>query len=104
MFKPAENMDNIRNNPHLKTERLSSIVERKSEFTECFARLKDMIGEEDFVKYIEPIHNLSKNDNTLLITAGNELQRMHIQDLTPALKQVFKVKVVKVIGIMKTMF
>ncbi len=104
LFEVPDKTDYSGRNPHLRTEQLRPITERKKEFAECFMQLRAVIGQENFEKYIETVHNLTKNDNTLLITAGNELQRMHIQDLTPELKQAFNVQIVKVIGIMKTMF
>lgn len=92
------------NNPHLDTVQLTPINVRKPEFESEFSNLKQLFGADFFTMYIASIHDLAKNKNTLLITTGNELQKMHIEDIIPALKEIFMVKKVKVIGLMKPFY
>ncbi|WP_196594482.1 hypothetical protein [Pectinatus sottacetonis] len=104
MFHVPDHVDYNGNNPHLKTEKLTSIVFRKPELKEEFSKLQNLIDSGEFTKYVEPIRNITRNESTLLITAGSELQRMHIEDIIPEIKEAFSIERVKVIGIMKTMF
>ncbi|MDQ0202402.1 hypothetical protein [Pectinatus haikarae] len=104
MFEVPEKEDYKADNPHLKTEHITPITVRKPELKKEFQQLRCLIDEKIFENYIETVHNLTKNENTLLITAGNELQKMHIEDCIPALKNAFNVEKVKVIGLMKPFF
>ncbi|WP_182187997.1 hypothetical protein [Pectinatus frisingensis] len=104
MFEVPDKTDYVGNNPHLRTEKLTPLTERMPQFNQQLLALQDIIGGTDFTKYVQNIHNIAQNNNTLLITVGNELQRMHVQNMGAALKKVFNVERVQVIGIMKTIF
>lgn len=90
-------------NPFLKMERFSSLEERvateKPHLRQGLSKLKELLGEALFAKYINRVQNISKNDSTLLLVAGSEMRRTHIlRECVPALKEAFGVRTVRVIG------
>ena len=84
-------------------ERFSSIEERiaaeKPHLNQGLSKLKELLGEALFNKYINRVQTISKNESTLLLVAGSEMRRTHIlRECIPALKEAFGVLSVRVIG------
>lgn len=89
-------------NSHLTVERFRSIEERiaaeKPHLSASLAKLKELLGEERFGKYINRLQTISKSHQTLLLVTGSELRRTHIErECLPALKEAFAVQTVRVV-------
>ena len=62
-------------------------------------KLKSIIGEEKFNRYVSPLQNIARNDTSLLIRTRNVLERsFFIRECGDALRDAFAVKAVTVIG------
>jgi hypothetical protein len=90
-------------NEHLSVMPFTSLEQRiaasKPHLLAGLLKLREILGEESFEKYINPLHNLSRNDTALLVLAGSAHARTHIvRECIPALQEAFSVRVVRVIG------
>lgn len=62
-------------------------------------KLKAIMGEEDFDKYINPVHNINLGDTAMLIVTGNEQLRTVLTGrFLPAIREAFAVTNIKIIG------
>ena len=76
----------------------SRIKEEKPGLSEGISKLRALLGEEKFNKFISPLHNLTKNKNMLLIVAGNYLERSLLErEYIPSLKEAFGVSSVRIV-------
>ena len=74
------------------------IKEEKPGLSEGMSKLRALLGEEKFSKFISPIDNLTKNKNMLLIVAGNYLERSLLErECVPSLKEAFGVSSVRIV-------
>ena len=90
-------------NPHVSMEVMTPIEQRiaaeRPQLSQGLAKLRELLGEEKFIKYISPLHNITKNKSTLLLVAANVLQRSHIErECIPQIKKAFDVVYVRVVG------
>lgn len=102
MFKPALD-DAWKPNPSLSTQQSTPLEMRitaeKPHLAGQLSQLKKELGEAMFDKYINPIHNLNKSGNTLLITTGSEILRTQIErSCIQALKKSFDVKIIRTVS------
>ncbi|MDO4179539.1 MAG: DnaA N-terminal domain-containing protein [Phascolarctobacterium sp.] len=62
-------------------------------------KLKELMGENEFDKYINPIHNINLGDGALLIVTGNEqLRTILVGKYLENIKTAFNVASVRIIG------
>lgn len=89
-------------NPYLSMEILTPLESRMQEKPEMLAglnKLKELIGEERYKKYISTIKNMNKRDGMLLVLAESFFQRsMMERECIPAMKEAFDVNRVQIIG------
>ena len=89
-------------NPYLSVETLTPLENRmkeKPEMLEGLTKLKELIGEDKYKKYISDIKNMNKSNGLLLVLADNTFQRsMMERECIPAMKEAFDVKRVQIIG------
>ena len=89
-------------NPMLSVEPLTPLENRmqdKPEMLDGLKKLKELIGEDKYKKYISDIKNMNKRDGLLLILAESFFQRsMMERECIPAIKEAFDVKRVQIIG------
>ena len=89
-------------NPELTAEEIPPIEERVKDnpkLIDGLTKLKSIIGEEKFNRYVSPLQNIARNDTSLLIRTRNVLERsFFIRECGDALRDAFAVKAVTVIG------
>jgi hypothetical protein len=90
-------------NPLLSAEVMTSIEARiaaeKPDLSIGLIRLRKLLGDEKFEKYICQLQNIAKKEELLLVIADNVLQRALIErNCIPQLKEAFGVSMVKVVG------
>ena len=90
-------------NDHLQVIPFTSLEQRiaasKPQLLAGLLKLRKILGDEKFEKYINPLHNLTRNDTALLVLAGNAPARTHIvRECLPALQEAFSVQIVRVIS------
>lgn len=90
-------------NPSLYTEEFAPLetrVERKHPaLAQGLVKLKQLLGEENYTRYIESLPNIVKKEKKLLIVADSFMQRSLIErDFIPQFKEAFSVSNVQVIG------
>lgn len=102
MFEPSSDCGWVKN-PHLTVQEYTAletrVAEEKPHLSDALRRLKALLGEADFEKYINPLYNINQSGHKLLILAGSELRRSQIERACiPAIKEAFDVELVHVIG------
>ena len=88
-------------NPHLSAEAISPIEERvtNEELREGLERLRERLGQEKYDRYIAPLHGIAKNADSMLIRAANMRERTLLErECLSAIRSVFHVRVVRIIG------
>lgn len=101
MMNPT--VKSIWNPPHLSAQIQAPFETRismeKPHLSDSLFYLKKELGEASFDKYINPIHNITKSGETLLITTGNEMLRTQIErNCIGTLKKAFAVQRVRVVS------
>ncbi len=76
----------------------SRIAREKPGLTAGLARLRSLLGDEKFGKFISPLHNLTKNGTMLLVVAGDFLHRSLLErECIPSMKEAFGVSAVRIV-------
>ena len=76
----------------------SRMAKEKPGLSDGLEKLRSMLGEENFRKFISPLHNLTKNGNMLLVVAGDFQQRSLLErECIPSLKKAFGVSSVRIV-------
>ena len=88
--------------PHLSTVEMTPLEARLAakspELTEGLVKLRSLIGEESYAKYIAELPNLTKNAQSLLVVAKSFMQRSLLErDFIPKFKEAFGVANVRVV-------
>lgn len=101
MFKSSVNA--INTNAHLSSQPRTPLEDRiaaeKPQLSAALEQLKKLLGAEQFELYINPLSAINKSGDKLLIIAGNEMRRTHIERVCiSAIKEAFGVKSVHVIA------
>jgi hypothetical protein len=76
----------------------SRIAKEKPGLSQGLEKLRSLLGEDNFRKFISPLHNLTQNGNMLLVIAGDFLQRSLLErECIPSLKEAFGVSKVRIV-------
>ena len=91
------------NNPHLfaqsSTPLENRINEEKPQLAPAIQRLKQLLGDAKFNAYINPLHNINKSGQRLLILTGNERSKTLLEkECLPELKAAFAVQSVRIVS------
>lgn len=92
----------LRDNPNVNVEELTPLAVRlektRPHLLANLDRLKEMMGEETYMRLINPMNNVTKSGPMLLMVAGDLVQRSLLErDYIPQIKEAFEVQMVRIV-------
>ena len=81
------------------TPLVERMTKEKPELVPGLEKLKELLGEAKFSKYVSPIHNINLSGQAMLIVADSELHRTNLErECIRAIREVFAVTKVRIVA------